>query len=58
MAMKGNIDNLLEYIQSGNRLSGFEYSLIASVITGLIVATFMFLGSRVVDTFNYIAGKL
>ena len=56
--MNKKVTNLCEHVQNANRLAGVEYSLIASVITGLIVATFMFLGSRVVDTFNYIAGKL
>jgi Flp pilus assembly pilin Flp len=55
--MNRKITNLCEHVQNANRLAGVEYTLIASVITCLIVAVFMFLGNRVFDTVNYIAGK-
>ena len=58
MAMKGKVAHLLENVQSANRVAGVEYSIIATVITGLIIATFMYLGNRVIDTLNFIAGKL
>ena len=55
--MKGKIHNLLDHVQSANRLAGVEYALIVSVVTGLVIATFMLLGNRIFDSINYLAGK-
>ena len=55
--MKGKINNLLDHVQSGNRLAGVEYALIASVVTCLIIATFKVLGNRIFDSLQYLAGK-
>ena len=55
--MKGKINNLLDHVQSANRLAGVEYTLIASIVTGLVIAIFILLGNRVFDSINYLAGK-
>ena len=55
--MNRKVTNLCEHVQYANRLAGVEYTLIAAVITCLIIAVFMFLGQRVFDTVHYLAGK-